>query len=126
MARELRKVLIEVGDDEVVVTFALGEPVPGPVEWATYAAQVYNPNGDGGKQFGVRLGIEKTSAHIADFGSRTTQANYDGSYVEISDSTIIVRYRDASLGVSLGGTSRAFLAINGQDVNTDVPVTVID
>jgi hypothetical protein len=125
MVHELVKALVEVDADLITVTFALGDPADRPVEWATYGADIYGPDGNGGKRFGVWLSDDKTSAHIFDFSS-ATQSNYDGSFVEVSGSSIVVRYRDASLGVPLGGTGRAYFAINGQDVNTNMPVTVIE
>lgn len=125
MARELSKVLVEVEADVVTVTFALGEAIPGPVEWASYGVDLFGPRGVGGKRFGVRFDADIASAYIFDWSS-ATQSNYEASFVEASESRIIVRFRDASLGLSSLATSRGWSSVNGRDVSTDVPVVVLD
>jgi hypothetical protein len=125
MARELLKTLVQVEVDTVTVTYALGKEVPGAVEWASYGVKLFGPGGVGGKEFGVRFGPDKVSAYIFDFPS-ATQSNYDATCVDASESSIVVRFRDASLGIPSVGSSSGWSAVNGKDSATDVPVVVLD
>lgn len=111
-------------DDNVIVTWGVGDLMPvESVEYFGYEVYYYGPDGNGGKRFGVRFG-SKTTAHIWDHESNT-QANYDGESVTMSAKSIVVRYRDADLGLKEVGTIAAFSHINGDDIQVEIPVALL-
>lgn len=54
----------------------------------------------------------------------TTQANYEADSVTISPDSIVVHFRDASLGLDEVSTIAAYAHINGRDEQVDLPVTI--
>lgn len=122
--RIVTSVLIEEGTDIVTVTWGLGDPVPSSSpEYFGYGVYYYDPTGNGGKRFGVRFGSEVT-AWVFDHAS-STQANYVGESVTISDDSVVIQYRDADLGLEEIGTIAAYAHINGVDQQVDLPVTLL-
>jgi hypothetical protein len=124
--RLLVSVVVEAGPDQLVATFDLGEPAPMEErEFSGYGVDYYGPDGNGGKQLGVRHSVaEGWSAHIFEWES-ATQANYTADAVDVSQAAVIVRYRDATLGLDEVGTVIAFSHVDGDDVQSDVPVTLL-
>lgn len=122
--RIVTSVLVEADTDSVTVTWGLGGQVDASaVEFFGYGVYYYDPSGNGGKRFGVRFGTA-TTAWVFDHAS-STQANYDADSVTISPDSIVVRYRDASLGLDEIGTIAAYAHIDGNDVQIEVPVTLL-
>ena len=121
--RYVTSVLMEEKEDSVVVTWGLGGVVPGSVEHFGYEVYYYGVDGNGGKRFGVRF-HEKTTAHVWDNASNT-QANYEGDNVTVSPDSVVVRYRDADLGLKEVGTIAAVSHINGNDLEVRIPVTLL-
>jgi hypothetical protein len=87
--RYVTSVLMEETEDSVVVTWGLGDVVPGSVDYFGFEVYYYGVDGNGGKRFGVRF-HEKTTAHVWDNAS-STQANYEGDNVIVSQESIVVR-----------------------------------
>ena len=121
--RYVTSVLMEEIEDSVVVTWGLGDVVPGSVEYFGFEVYYYGVDGNGGKRFGVRF-HEKTTAHVWDNASNT-QANYEGDSITVSPDSIVVRYRDADLGLEEVGTIAAVSKINGNDLEVRIPVTLL-
>lgn len=121
--RYVTSVLVEEGDGSVTVTLGLGDLIPGDVEYFGYGVDYFGPDGNGGKRFGVRF-HEKASAHVFEWAS-ATEANYDADSITLVDDRLVVFYRDADLGLPAIGTIRAFSHLNGVDVQTELPVTVL-
>lgn len=119
----ITSVLVEEHGGTVTVSWGFGDEIPGDVEYFGYGVDYFGPDGNGGKRFGVRFG-EQPSAHVFEWSS-ATQANYDASSVMPIESGLVVTYRDASIGLPEVGTIRAFSHVNGEDVQTDVPVTLV-
>ena len=117
----LTSVLVEERDGSVTVTLGLGDPIPGEVEYFGYGVDYFGPDGNGGKRFGVRFGSGAT-AHVFEWSS-ATQANA-GSISYLEDGLVIF-YPDASIGLEQVGKISAFSHLNGQDVQTGFPVTLI-
>ncbi|MEV4667802.1 hypothetical protein [Microbacterium sp. LWO12-1.2] len=117
----LTSVLVEERDGSVTVTLGLGDPIPGEAENFGYAVDYYGQDGNGGKRFGVRFGSEATT-HVFDWSS-STQANV-GRLSHIEDGLVIF-YPDAGVGLDAIGKISAFSHLNGQDVQTDFPVTLL-
>lgn len=121
--RYLTSVLVEEHNGSVTLHLGLGEVIPGPVEYFGYGVDYYGIDGNVGKRYGVRF-AEVASAHVFEWSS-STQANYtDASVTPIQDA-LIVFYPDASIGLDEVGTIKAFSHVNGQDVQTELPVTLI-
>jgi hypothetical protein len=121
--RYVTSVLVEEGDGTVTVTWGLGDVVPGAVEYFGYEVDYFGPDGNGGKRFGVRF-HGKVSAHVFEWSS-ATQANYEADSVTATDESVVVFYRDADLGLPEIGTIKACSHLNGNDVQTDLPVTLL-
>jgi hypothetical protein len=83
----------------------------------------YDPTGNGGKRFGVRLSGE-VSAWVFEHAS-ATQANCQSDSVSVSDDAVVVYYRDASLGIPEVGTIAAYAHVNGDDTQVDLPVVLV-
>ncbi|MFI8633537.1 hypothetical protein ACIGEP_13160 [Microbacterium sp. NPDC077663] len=75
------------------------------------------------RRFGVRI-QDGASAYVFEWTS-ATEANYGPEAITVHDDRIVVRYRDASLGLDAIGTIRAFSHINGNDVQANLPVTLL-
>ncbi|WP_426183480.1 hypothetical protein [Microbacterium sp. TWP3-1-2b2] len=123
LPRFVTSVLIEERDGSVTVTWGLGEVIPGDVEYFGYGVDYHGVDGNGGKRYGVRF-HETASAHVFEWAS-STQANYDATNVRPLESGLVVFYPDASIGLDDVGALHAFSHLNGQDVQTDFPVTLI-
>lgn len=122
--RTVESVLVEQDPESVTVTWGLGEPVNATaVEYFGYGMYYYDPSGNGGKRFGVRFS-RATTAWVFDNAS-ATQANYDAESVTVTPDSVVVRYRDASLGLDEIGTIGAFAHINGDDEQEEIPVTLL-
>lgn len=111
--------------NSTVVTWRLGERIeaPGPPEYFGYGVDYYGPDGNGGKRLGVRFG-SKVMAFIFDF-TDANQSNYVGESIQLLDEGIVASYRDASLGLPEIGHISAFSQVNGDDAQTQLPVTVL-
>lgn len=121
--RFVRSVMVEETADDVIVTWTLGDPVPAEsVEYFGYGVDYYGADGNGGKRLGVQF-HSKTSAFVLDWSS-ATQANYEAESVTLADGLMIVHYRDADIGVSDVGLIQAFSHVNGDDMQTKLPVTL--
>jgi len=124
LPRIVTSVLVEEGDGWVAVTWGLGDPAGvGPIEYFGYGVDYYGPDGNGGKRFGVRF-HETASAHIFDWTS-STQANYESDSITFGQDSIVVHYRDASIGLPEVGTIQAFSHVNGTDLQSALPVTLM-
>jgi hypothetical protein len=121
--RYVTSVLVEEGDGAVTVTWGLGDVIDGAVEFFGYGVDYYGVDGNGGKRFGVRFGTE-VSGHVFEWTSNT-QANYDSDSVTATNDSIVVFYRDADIGLTEVGTIKAFSHLNGGDIQTDLPVTLL-
>jgi hypothetical protein len=60
---------------------------------------------------------------VFDFNTNT-QANYDGSHVDVHESSRVVRFPDATLGLSWSGSLTGFSTVEGDDVMVEAPVQV--
>ncbi|MEY9850601.1 hypothetical protein ABH923_000279 [Leifsonia sp. EB41] len=118
-------VLVEEHPNSIVVTWELGERIetPAPPEYFGYGVDYYGPDGNGGKRLGIRFG-SKVEAFIFDF-TDANQSNYVGESVRVLEEGIVVSYRDASLGLPGIGQISAFSHVNGDDAQTQLPVTVL-
>jgi hypothetical protein len=122
--RTVTSVLVEEDSQLVTVTWGLGDPVGADgAEYFGYGLYYFDPSGSGGKRFGVRFS-ESTSAWVFDNES-ATQANYDADSVTIADDSVIVHFRDASIGLQAVGTIAAYAHIDGRDEQVDIPVTLL-
>ncbi|RKS84841.1 hypothetical protein DEU37_2898 [Microbacterium sp. AG790] len=119
--RFVTDVTVESLPNGILVTWGLGEEVPGPVEFFGYEVEYYAPDGSAGKQIGVKV-VEKVTAYIWE-GS--TGANYAGTNVKFEESRMLAVYQDASIGLSQIGTLRAVFHVNGSDIQCGIPVTLI-
>ncbi|RPE73820.1 MULTISPECIES: hypothetical protein [unclassified Frondihabitans] len=123
--RTLTAVLVEETDEDIVVTWGLGEPAEGSFQFFGYGLAYYGRDGNGGKRFGVRLSdTQEVTAFIFDHAS-ATQANYTEDGVMLREDAIVVRYRDASIGLDDIGIINAYSHTNGRDRQVDVPVTLM-
>jgi hypothetical protein len=123
--RYLESVLVETTDDSIVVTFGLGDEIPGGArEFSGYGVYYYGPDGNGGKRLGVRFSGTGSSAYVWDNAS-TTQANYTSDAVTVTGDAVVVTYNDADLGLAEVGTIEAFSHIDGVDEQLNFPVTLL-
>lgn len=124
--RKLTSVLVEETTDDVVVTWGLGEPTQERFEYFGYGFAYYGLDGNGGKRFGVRVSTTpEVTAFVFDNES-ATQANYTEDAVALREDAIVVRFRDASIGLSDGiGTISAYSHTDGRDRETDVQVSLV-
>ncbi|MBF4622605.1 hypothetical protein [Clavibacter sp. VKM Ac-2542] len=124
--RELLAVLVDVDERGVAATFHLGERIElsDGAEWFTYGLAVAGRDGGASKHFAVRLSSDQRSAFVFDFSSNT-QANYDGSQVDVLETSVVARFPDASLGLNWAGSLAGFSTIEGDDVTVEAPVQVL-
>ncbi|OZD55393.1 hypothetical protein CH252_05850 [Rhodococcus sp. 06-1477-1B] len=121
--RYLESVLVETTSDSIIVTWRLGDPIPGGArEFSGYGVAYYDPTGNGGKRLGVRFSGER-SAYVWDNAS-STQANYLAQAVEATPDAVIVTFNDASLGVDEVGAIHAWSHTDGNDQQVGFPVTL--
>ena len=124
LPRAVTSVLVEANADSVTVTGGLGDRVViDDPEFFGYGIYYYDPTGNGGKRFGVRFG-DATSAWVFDHAS-ATQANYEADSVTVMTDSIVARYHDASLGLDEIGTITAYAHVNGDDLQDNLPVTLL-
>jgi hypothetical protein len=122
--RYLESVLVETTADSIVVTWGLGDPIPGGArEFSGYGVYYYGPDGNGGKRLGVRFSGEVV-AYVWDNAS-ATQANYPADAVAVTADAVVVTFNDADLGLDEIGTIAAFSHTDGDDVQVDFPVTLL-
>jgi hypothetical protein len=122
--RVVKSVLVVEANNAVVVTWGLGEPVTtSPVEYFGYGVDYFDVDGNGGKRFAVRF-HEKPSASVFEWSS-ATQANYEADAVTVGSDVIVVRYNDASIGLTEVGTIHAYSHVNGEDGQVDLPVALL-
>lgn len=124
--RDLTSVLVEETADDVVVTWVLGAPTHERFEYFGYGLAYYGLDGNGGKRFGVRIStMPEVTAFVFDNES-ATQANYSEDAVTVQSNAIVVRFRDASIGLPGGvGTISAYSHTDGRDRETNVPVSLV-
>jgi hypothetical protein len=85
---------------------------------------VLSPDGALMKHFVVKFfGRARSAVFVFDFPS-ASQANYPGEHVEVSGSSIMTRYPDASLGPHRDGKLRGFTTLGGWNVRSDVDATL--
>jgi hypothetical protein len=122
--RYLESVMVETTSDSIVVTWGLGDPIPGGVEeFSGYGVYYFGPDGNGGKRLGVRFS-KGSSAYVWDNAS-VTQANYTSDAVRATDDAVVVTFNDADLGLKEVGTIAAFSHVDGKDVQDGFPVTLL-
>ncbi len=124
--RELLAVLVDVDQRSVATTFPLGDRIElgaGAV-WFTYGLAIAGRDGSATKHFAVRLSGDQRSAFVFDFDSNT-QANYDGSHVDVYDTSVVARFPDTTLGLNWAGSLTGFGTVEGDDVTVDAPVQVL-
>lgn len=121
--RYVTSVLVEEGDGTVTVTWGLGDVMPGDVEYFGYGVDYFGVDGNGGKRFDVHF-HERATAGVFEWSS-ATNANYEPDSITVHDDRIVVFYRDASIGLREVGTIYAFSHLNGEDVQTRLPVTLM-
>lgn len=122
--RVVKSVLVVQENNSVVVTWGLGEPVTtSPVEYFGYGVDYFGVDGNGGKRFAVRF-QEEPYAYVFEWSS-ATQANYDADAVTVGSDVIVVRYDDASIGLTEVGRIQAFSHVNGDDRQWDLPVGLL-
>ncbi|MDO4070357.1 hypothetical protein QKG08_14985 [Clavibacter michiganensis] len=124
--RELLAVLVDVDECSVAATFHLGERIElgAGAEWFTYGLAVAGRDGGATKHFAVRVSGDQRSAFVFDFASNT-QANYDGSHVDVHETSVVARFPDATLGLNWAGSLTGFSTIEGDDVTVEAPVQVL-
>jgi hypothetical protein len=118
--------LVDVDERNVATTFHLGDPVErgAGAEWFTYGLAVAGRDGGASKHFAVRLSGDPRSAFVFDFNSNA-QAHYDGSHVDVLETSVVTRFPDASLGLNWAGSLTGFSTIEGDDVTVEAPVQVL-
>lgn len=122
--RTVASVLVEENADSVTVTWGLGDPVETPpLDYFGYGMYYYDPTGNQGKRFGVRLSSE-ISAWIFDNES-ATQANYLADSVTATADAVIVHFHEATLGLQEIGTIAAHAHIEGRDEQLEIPVSLL-
>jgi hypothetical protein len=122
--RYLESVLVEAASDSIVVTWGLGDPIPGGArEFSGYGVYYFDPAGYRGKRLGVRFDRTR-SAYVWDNAS-STQANYTADAVQVTPEAVVVTFNDASLGLDLVGTIAAYSHTDGADAQVDFPVTLL-
>lgn len=108
----------------MVLTFTLGDPISGDTEGVTsYGVRYFDADEERGKRLGVRLS-ETITAYVYD-NVTDTQSNYPLSVVQVRESTIVVKFNDASLGVETVGIVDAFSLLGVRDIQNGVPVTLL-
>jgi hypothetical protein len=124
--RELLAVLVDVDERSVATTFHLGDAIErgAGADWFTYGLAVAGRDGGATKHFAVRLSGDKRTAFVFDFNSNT-QANYDGSHVDVHETSIVARFPDATLGLNWAGSLMGFSTVEGDDVTVEAPVQVL-
>jgi hypothetical protein len=124
--RELLAVLVDVDEHGIAATFHLGDTIEqgAGAEWFTYGLAVAGRDGGTSKHFAVRLSSDHRQAFVFDFNS-STRANYDGSHVDVHETSVVARFPDASLGVNQAGSLSGFSTIEGDDVTVEAPVQVL-
>jgi hypothetical protein len=124
--RELLAVLVDVDERGIAATFHLGDRIVlcAGAEWFTYGLAVAGRDGGATKHFAVRLSGDQRSAFVFDFES-STQPNYDGSHVDVHETSIVARFPDATLGLNWAGSLSGFSTIEGDDVTVEAPVQVL-
>lgn len=126
MPRKLTSVLLEETENDITVTFGLGEPTRERFEYFGYGLAYYGLDGKGGKRLGVRVSTTpEVTAFVFDNES-VTQANYTEDAVTLREDAVVVRFHDASLGLSGGiGTTTAYSHTDGRDRETEVQVWIV-
>jgi hypothetical protein len=124
--RELLAVLVDGDERSVAATFHLGDPIEkgAGAEWFTYGLAVAGRDGGATKHFAVRLSSDQRTAFVFDFDSNT-QANYDGSLVDVHETSIVARFPDATLGLDWAGSLSGFSTVEGDDVSVETPVQAL-
>ena len=122
--RKLTAVLVEEEANDIIVTWGLGEPTAGRPQYYGYGLAYYGPDGNGGKILGVRVSKTEVTAFMFDNAS-ATQANYTEDAVTLREDAVVVRFRDASIGLDAVGVISAYSHINGVDRETGVQVSMV-
>ena len=124
--RKLTSVLVEETANDVVVTWGLGEPTQERFEYFGYGLAYYGLDGNGGKRFGVRVSTTREVTAFVFDDESVTQANYTEDAVTLREDAVVVRFRDASIGLPDGiGTISAYSHTDGRDRETDVQVSLV-
>lgn len=118
----LTSAFVEEREGSLTVTLGLGDVIPGDVEFFGYGIDYYGPDGNDGKRLGIRFGQDGAAALIFEWSS-ATQAN--AGHVAYLEDSLVITYPDASLGLDEIGSIHAFAHLNGDDVQTGQPVTVV-
>jgi hypothetical protein len=122
--RFVTAVLVEEEDDCIRVTWDLREPVPvDNPGYFGYEVRFCGVDGDGGKQFSVRV-HDKTTAHMWDDASGT-HTDYAADNIAVTETAIAVNYRGVKLGLETITAMAAFTHINGADRQVGLPVVLM-
>ncbi|MFJ2980252.1 hypothetical protein ACIPEP_15480 [Curtobacterium sp. NPDC087082] len=125
LPRRLTSVLVEETDEDLIVTWGLGEPTGGSFHYFGYGLRYYGVDGNGGKIIGVRVSNKpEVTAFIFDNAS-ATQSNYVEDAVTLREDAIVVRYRDASIGLDEIGIINAYSHTDGYDRDRDAQVSMV-
>lgn len=117
--RFVTSTLVEATADAVTITWGLGDEIPRSADYFRY----YGADEKAGAEFGVRF-HETPRAYVFDHAT-STQANYAADSIDLTDDRIAVRYRDASIGLTEVGTIFASVTVDGDDVQLNLPVTLL-
>lgn len=121
--RFVTSTLVEATADAVTITWGLGDEIPRSADYFRYSVTYYGADEKAGAEFGVRF-HETPRAYVFDLAT-STQANYAADSIDLTDDRIVVRYRDASIGLTEVGTIFASVTVDGDDVQLNLPVTLL-
>lgn len=124
--RALTSVMLYAVTDDVSLTWILGEPLAKDAwGFVSYGVTTFDADGAPYRGFGVKQYADAlTTAYVFDHAS-TSQANYDDKYIAESASTIFALYVGAALHPRQVASAAAWVNVDGDDVVTDIPVTIL-
>jgi hypothetical protein len=127
--RHLESVLVGADARGVHVTWMLGESVSADaVEFFTYGVVVTGSRGGVIRRFGVKfVGTEDPEVFpfVNDFVG-VVQANYSPEQLRFERGSVSVYFVDSDMGSEPVDTAVAYLDVNGHDVESSSPVTIVD
>lgn len=125
--RVVTSATVEKRVNEVTVTWTLGELAPGGAsEFMSYGVEVAGDEGSVVRRFAVKMfASARTIAYIFEMPS-ATQVNYDATTVTITDTRVVARFNDAVLGVQAVSSVAPWLDVDGRDVQSSAPATIVD
>jgi hypothetical protein len=127
--RHLESVLVGADARGVHVTWMLGERVSvDPVEFFTYGVTATGSQGGVIRRFGLKfVGTENPEVFpfVNDFVG-VVQANYSPQRLSVERDSVSVYFIDSDMGSEPVDTAVAYLDVNGLDVETRFPVTLVE